>query len=91
MVNIALRDLRSTTGKNKRLLVDCSGMDPWEFGSSRLKEELSKNELVTILDRDSWRVRYLANLLEQRQHGHYQAFEGEVERLSELINSLCIN
>ena len=91
MVNIAARDLRSTTGKNKRILVDCSGVDPWEFGSSRLKEELSKNELVTILDRDSWRVRYLANLLEQRQHGHYQAFEGEVERLSELINSLCIN
>ena len=91
MVNIAARDLRSTTGRNERLLEDCSGLDPWEFGISRLKEELTKNELVTIPERDSWRVRYLANLLEQRQHLHYQATEEEVERLSELIDSLCIN
>ena len=64
-------------------MVNIAALGVWNFKTERgiNKERVS----------DSWRVRYLANLLEQRQHFHYQATEEEVERLSELIDSLCIN
>ena len=90
MANLATRDVRSVTGSNARLLENTSGLNPWEFGSSRLKEELQKKETVDVPELDSWRVRYLASLLEQRQVVHYNVDEEELERLSDLIESLCI-
>ena len=90
MVNLVAKDIRSTTGKNMRLLMECSGLDPREFGTLRLKDELGKNEMVEVPDRDSWRILYLRSLLEQRQYAHYQATGDEVDRLSALIDSLCI-
>ena len=40
---------------------------------------------------DEWRVPYLTLLLEQRQTAHYGGMEEEEERLTGLIESLCIN
>ena len=91
MVNLAARDIRSITGSNMRLLVESTGLNPWEFGGRRFKEELLKMEKVAIPEADCWRIRYLAELLEQRQESFYQANEEEVQRLSLLIDSLCIN
>ena len=48
-------------------------------------------ERVAIPEADSWRIRYLAELLEQRQESFYQANEEGLQRLSLLIDSLCIN
>ena len=42
MANLAGRDLRSPTGRNLKLLEEYTGIDPWVFGSARLKEELLK-------------------------------------------------
>ena len=43
--------------------------------------------MTTIPDRDMWRIRYLARLLEERGQAHY---EGEdVNQLTVLIDSLC--
>ena len=39
MANLDARDVRSVTGSNARLLENPSGLNRWEFGFSRLKEE----------------------------------------------------
>ena len=91
MANLVGRDLRSTTGKNLALLRDSSGLDPWVFGSARLKEELDKNLTADIPPEDQWRVRYLGSLLEQRQVKHYMGDKEGALQTQGLIDSLCVN
>ena len=91
MANLVGRDLRSTTGKNLALLRDSSGLDPWVFGSARLKEELDKNLTADIPPQDQWRVRYLGRLLEQRQVKHYMGDKEGALQTQGLIDSLCVN
>jgi hypothetical protein len=67
-------------------------LDPWVQTPATIKKVLrEKGESLGIPTGDEWRVPYLALLLEQRQTAHYGAMETEVKRLSELIDSLCIN
>ena len=67
-------------------------MDPWQETSAAIKKVLNeKEENLTTPVTDVWRVPYLSLLLEQRQTAHYGGMEEEEERLSGLIESLCIN
>ena len=91
LANIVGRDLRSTTGSNLKLLEESSGLNPWIFDSSRLKEELLEEELVIVADQDLWRIKYLGKLLEERQRLNYLGEEDKVEQMSDMIDSLCIN
>ena len=91
MAKIDSRDVRSTTGSNLRLLQEESGLDPSECNSMELKLKLHKMEQVMEPMEDKWRVEYLATLLSQRQELHYIGAIEEEEKLSELIDSLCIN
>ena len=91
MVNIAGRDIRSTTGRNMKLLEEASGMDPWIFDSSRLKVELAIRETVEVPEPDRWRVKYLDKLMKEKQENHYMGEVEQVKKLSDLIDSLCIN
>ena len=84
------RDLRTTTGRNLRLIAEESGLNPWISSSSQVKKALSE-QVSDIPEEDTWRIPYLELLLEQRQVAHYGGYEDEESRLSELINSLCIN
>ena len=70
MAGLAGRDVRTTTGGNLRLLGELSGLDPWVFGSSRLKEEIMKSETSEVPPLDQWRIPYLCSLLERRQVLH---------------------
>ena len=91
MTSIASRDVRSTTGKNLRLVQEMSGLDPWEFGPTRVKHDLVMKETVQVPQQDQWRVGYLSRLLEERQELHYSGDKDGEERVSGLIDSLCIN
>ena len=91
MAGLAGRDVRTTTGGNLRLLRELSGLDPWVFGSSRLKEELVKSETREVPALDQWRVPYLSSLLERRQVLHYQGDIDREKELSDLVDSLCVN
>ena len=91
LANIVGRDLRSTTGYNLKLLEESSGLSPWIYDSSRLKQELLEKEPVIFADQDLWRIEYLGKLLEHRQRFHYLGEEDKVKHMSELIDSLCIN
>ena len=91
MANIAGRDLRSNTGSNLRLVLDSSGLDPWDCSSVELKKTLHEKEQVPVPEQDRWRLQYLGTLLAQRQELHYLGAVEEEEKLTTLIDSLCIN
>ena len=91
MANLAGRDLRSTTGMNLNYVKECAGLDPWAYGSRRLKDELTKNETAVVPAVDEWRIRYLKDLLEQRQRLHYMGDKEGEKAVTALIDSLCIN
>ena len=91
MANLVGRDLRSTTGRNLAHLQDCSGLDPWVFGSDRLKVEVTTKEAVDIPAVDEWRIPYLRKLLEQRQMLHYMGDKEGKESVTILVESLCIH
>ena len=91
MANLASRDIRSATGRNLALVKECSGLDPWVYGAARLKSELAKCEILDVPPTDQWRVKYLGDLLEQRQILHYMGDKEGENTVAELIDSLCIN
>ena len=90
MANMAGRDIRTTTGKNLKLIEDLSGLDPWVFGSGRVKQELVKAEMVEVPQQDQWKLGYLARLLEERQLLLYGGDKEGEEKVAALIDSLCI-
>ena len=91
MAGLAGRDLRSTTGRNLRLVQDLSGLDPWETSLAKLENELIRKFKVDVPPTDKWRAPYLASLLEKRQRYYYQGDIENMKTVSVLINSLCIN
>ena len=91
LANIVGRDLRSTTGSNLKLLEDSTGLSPWNYSSTRIKEELVEKEKVEVPAQDKWRISYLSKLLEQKQIAHYMGDETVVSQVTTLIDSLCIN
>ena len=91
MFNIVSRDIRTTTGSNLAFVQAASGLDPVYYGSKRIKEEISKREIVPIPENDQWRLLYLSKLLEQRQVSYYLGNADEMNELSQLIESLCVS
>ena len=67
-----------------------TGMEPTLCSLGKLKGEL-RRKIAIVPDMDRWRVQYLASLLSDRGEAHYRGDEWEVERLSVLIDSLCVN
>ena len=55
-----------------------------------MQEQLA-NKAVAVPAADTWRLTYLARLLQERGEAYYKSQEEEVNRLSGLIDSLCIN
>ena len=85
------RDIRSVTGRNLQLIVDVSGLNPWTASTAKLRDALTASEVVDVPPQDRWRLSYLGSLLSQRRTAHNLALDTEVERLSELIDSLVLN
>ena len=71
IANFTGRDIRTTTGSNLRLLEETSGLDPWLYSSTKMKDKLTKIEIVPVPEHDTWRVSYLSRLLERRSELHY--------------------
>ena len=85
------RDIRSVTGRNLQHILDASGHNPWSAPQSRVRGALAAGERVEVPPQDSWRLPYLGSLLSQRRTAFNLALDTEVDRLSELIDSLVIN
>ena len=89
MANLASRDIQTTTGRNLKLVERSSGLSAWDVSQEKLKEAIKTKETVAVEKGDLWRIPYLSKLLGQRQELVYLG--EEVEEVSNLINSLCIN
>ena len=88
LFNIVSRDIRSTTGRNIKLVSDQCGRLDLILSSSK---EMNDNTLVSteIPPEDAWRIPYLAKLLTQRQESYYDGQSSEF--LTLMIDSLCSN
>ena len=88
MANIAARDVRSIVGKNLNFIQTESGKDPWTISPGALRSALTSQK-AEVPQEDSWRLPYLARLLEERGQLYYDC--KETKGHSALIDSLCIN
>ena len=64
-----------------------SGLCPWEFGGTRLKEELVKNNLSPVAETDRWKIGLLDKYITEKLFIFYNGLE-ENEELEGLIISL---
>ena len=85
------RDIRSTLGKNLRLISEISKLNPWTTSTWKIQDAVIMNETVPVPAGDEWRVPYLCKLLRSRSEAQFEARDEDAEQLSELIESLVIN
>ena len=88
---LAGRDLRTVTGRNLKLVEEKSGQDPWVASPAGVRECLSTLEEAPVSELDWWRIKYLEDLFEEKQKMFYNGRDEEIIRISELINSFCVN
>ena len=63
MANYTARDLRTTTGKNLRVVREASGLDPVKSSWLKLKAAIASREQVVVPPQDQWRLKYIWTLL----------------------------
>ena len=89
MANLVSRDVQTTTGTNLRLIERETGLSAWITGQVKLTDALVQKETVPVEEREKWRIPLLNKLLIQKQELLYLG--EDIEDISGLINSLCIN
>ena len=90
MCGVAQRDIRTVTGSNLALIRTETRMDPVHDCLWKLKK-MMQSRVASVPEVDEWRLDYLTKLLTQRGEASYRTEDDEVQRLSDLIDSLCIN
>ena len=90
LARVVAKDVRSTTGRNIKVLEKESGGLTWRSTAWKLKEGLEKAE-PSVPPEDAWRVQYLGKLLEERDTLVYGGEEHsqQVDTLQSLVDSLC--
>ena len=67
-----------------------TGLNMENAGVGQVQEQLAK-KAAAVPAADTWRLSYLDRMLQERGEAYYKSQEEEVNRLSGLIDSLCIN
>ena len=75
MARLSARDVRTKLGKNLVYLRKEALLNPWMFGSQRIKDELLQFNKQHVPDNESWRIQYFMRLLEERIIGYYNGFD----------------
>ena len=84
-------DIRSTTGKNVRLLKNLSGAQSRNFSEQKVKDVLTSVFQRDVPETDIWRIRYLYSLISQRRSARETGLKDEEQRIQELIKCLVKN
>ena len=90
MCGVARQDVRTTTGATMEMIRMETGLNMKNAGVGQVQEQLAK-KAAAVPAAGTWRLSYLARLLQERGEAYYKSQEEEVNRLSGLIDSLCIN
>ena len=88
LFRLSARDLRTNVGKNLRLIEDETDLNPWLFGSKRIKRELLLANAAQMPETESWRLPLLGKLLDQRTFAYYAGETDMEENLNAQIKSL---
>ena len=72
---LAARDLRSNLGRNLNYLRIETGLDPWQFGTKRLRQELMRHHASEVPPCDEWCIKYAYKLINQRLTAFYNGDE----------------
>ena len=92
LARMVAKDIRTTTARNLSFLEATTGGQTWSAPAGKIREELAKRE-ADVPEVDAWRISYLGRLLEERDTLSYMGEEHQeqIERVQELIDSLCSN
>ena len=92
LANLVVRDVRSVTGRNIKLISELSGSNLWSDSPGKVRAGLMEAEIIVNFEKeDSWRVNYLGSLLRHRQAWQYRGDKEQVAKVQSLIDSLCVN
>ena len=91
MARLSGRDVRSNFGSNLRLIMEKTGLDPWETDNRTIKNYLSIAETRDTPMEDHWRLQLSQKLLESRLQAYFYCDIEEETRLTEVIRSLMMN
>ena len=91
LARLSARDIRTNIGKNLCYIEEETGLNPWVYGSNRIRDELRKRHEYVIDDRDCWRFPLLDKLLSQKQFAYYTGDSQLEEETTNLIYSLVTN
>ena len=88
---LSSRDIRSNLGSNLAHLKNETSIEPRDFGTKRIKEELMTNYVRNVPEDYIWRVKYLDKLISARNSAYYLGETQEYDEINTLIHSLVIN
>ena len=83
------RDMRTTLAKNIAYVETLTGQDAWAASPQLVRGIIMKTETVAPPPQDTWRLPYLAKLLQQRETLHSMGMDEEEETVQGLIDTLC--
>ena len=85
LARLLAKDIMTTTARNMRMIDKETGGSTWAAPGGQREP--------TVPRVDAWRIPYLGRLLEERDILVHQGeeFSEEVERVQELIDSICSN
>ena len=88
MCRLSSRDLWSNLGSNLAHIREETGLDPWIFWGTRVRDALIQANTVKVAEQDEWKISNLKKLLSSRLEAHYSGNTETEENLTTLIHSL---
>ena len=88
MACLSARDIRTSLGSNLSHIREETGLDPWLFGGTRMKNALLIASKSEIPIKEIWRVPLLEKYIHERTIAHYNGDTSTEDTLNNLIYSL---
>ena len=84
LANIVSRDPRSNTNKNIKHVEAITGLSPWDFSTSRIKDKLP---VLEVPEKELWRLGMMTTLLRLREEKNL--LNENTSSICSMVNSLC--
>ena len=78
----------SNLGLNIKYMREETWLDPWLYGTVRIKEELIKHNMSVVPPSDVWRISLAKKLINERLMAYYQGNDDYYKYLNGILHSL---